>query len=115
MKKYMVLGALLISGVIFAQSIEPKYEVVQQMVKAAYYYDNGQLQQEGFYKDGKLHGKWVAYDVNGNKKSLGEYKDGEKTGKWFFWNDKVLTEVDYSDSRVAQVKNWMPDALANRN
>lgn len=114
MKKYMILGAMLISGVIFANK-EPKHEVVGDMVKSTYYYDNGQVSQEGFYKDGKVHGQWIAYDQNGNKKAIGEYNEGVKTGKWFFWNDKSLSEVDYSDSRVASVKNWKEEAIVNRN
>ena len=83
MKKYMIIGAALISGMVFAQK-EPKLEVVGNMVKATYYFDNGQIQQEGFFKDGKLEGKWVAFDANGIKKSIGEYSNGEKTGKWLF-------------------------------
>ena len=112
MKKYMTIGAVLISGMIFAQNKEPKLEALGGSVKATYYYDNGQIQQQGFFKNGKLEGKWVAYDINGNKKSIGEYKNGNKTGKWFFWNDVTLSEVDYSNSQITEVKNWKQcDAL----
>lgn len=115
MKKYIVSVAVLFSVVLHAQETQPKLEAVGQLVKATYYYDNGQIQQEGFFKEGKPEGKWAAFDVNGNKKSIGEYTEGAKTGKWFFWNDTVLSEVDYSDSRIAAVKNWKQDALVNRN
>jgi antitoxin component YwqK of YwqJK toxin-antitoxin module len=115
MKKYMIIGAVLISGMIFAQNIEPKLEAVGQKVKATYYFESGKVQQEGFFKDGKLEGTWIAYDANGNKKSIGEYSNGQKTGKWFFWNNETLSEVDYSQSRIASVKNWKQDALVNRN
>ncbi len=115
MKKILLTGALLISGVIFAQHTEPKNEIVGQMVKSTYYYANGKVSQEGFYKDGKVHGKWISYDESGNKTAIGEYTDGAKTGKWFFWNDGALSEVDYSDSRVASVKNWKEEAIVNRN
>ena len=59
----MIIGAVLISGMMFAQK-EPKLEVVGNLVKATYYHDNGQIQQEGFFKDGKLEGKrpFVASD-----------------------------------------------------
>ena len=73
------------------------------------------MQQQGYFKDGKLEGQWIAFDENGNKTSIGEYVDGQKTGKWFFWNNKSLNEVDYSDSRVASVKSWKQDAIVNRN
>ncbi|MCV9928036.1 membrane-binding protein [Flavobacterium sp. LS1R49] len=115
MKKCVILVAILFSGILVAQEAKPVLEAVGQKVKATYYYENGKVQQEGFFKDGKLDGVWVAFDENGNKKSTGLYANGEKTGKWFFWNGTNLSEVDYSDSRVASVKNWKQDALANRN
>jgi antitoxin component YwqK of YwqJK toxin-antitoxin module len=114
MKKYIVIGAMLISGMIFAQnSVKPKLEAVGNLVKATYVYDNGQVKQEGFYKNGKLQGQWVSYDVNGNKTAVAEYNKGQKVGKWFFWNDAVLSEVDYSDNRVASVKNWKQETVVN--
>lgn len=115
MKKYMIVCAFLITSSLFAQNIKPKHEAVGDMVKSTYYYDNGKVSQEGFYKDGKVHGKWIAYDESGNKKSIGEYNNGIKTGKWFFWNENNLSEVDYSNSRVATVQNWKQDAVVNRN
>lgn len=111
MKKIMILGALAISALTFAQTAKPVLEQEGNLVKATYYYDNGQIQQQGHFKDGKLEGSWVAFDSNGNKKSIGEYTNGEKTGKWFFWSDKSLSEVDYSKSRVSNVKSWKQDAL----
>ena len=112
MKKYMIIGTVLISSMLFAQAKQPKLEIVDNEVKATYYYDNGQIQQQGFFKNGKLEGKWVAYDNNGNKKSIGEYSNGNKIGKWFFWNDVMLSEVDYSNSKIIEVRNWKQESLA---
>jgi antitoxin component YwqK of YwqJK toxin-antitoxin module len=114
MKKVFILGALLISGLTFAQTTKPFLEQEGELVKATYYYENGKVQQQGYFKDGKICGQWVAFDQNGNKKSVGEYANGEKTGKWLFWNDKSLSEVDYSDSRVASVKTWTQQAIVNK-
>lgn len=111
----MMIGALLFSGVIFAQNIAPKHEIVGNLVKSTYYHENGNVSQEGCYKDGKVHGKWISYDQAGNKKAIGEYNNGIKTGKWFFWNNNMLSEVDYSESRVASVTHWKQDAIVNRN
>lgn len=115
MKKILILGALFISGLSFAQVAKPVLEQEGNLVKATYYYENGKIQQQGYFKDGKLDGQWIAYDINGNKASMAEYSNGQKTGKWFFWNDKSLSEVDYSSSRVASVKSWKQDAIVNRN
>ncbi len=115
MKKLLITAMLVVSGAVLAQEDHAKHEVVDQMVKSTFYHDNGQVQQEGFYKDGKVHGQWVSYDENGNKVAMGQYKDGMKTGKWFFWTGADLTEVDYSDSRIAQVKKWSQGAVVQVN
>jgi antitoxin component YwqK of YwqJK toxin-antitoxin module len=115
MKKLLILGTMLISGFTFAQVSKPILEQEGHLVKATYYYDNGQIQQQGHFKDGKVEGQWVSYDQQGNKKSLGEYDNGQKVGKWLFWNDKSLSEVDFAASRIASVKTWKQEALVNRN
>ncbi len=113
MKKIILIVALLVSGMFFAQEVKPKFEIVDNMVKATYYHDNGQIKQEGFYLDGKLHGKWISYTEAGVKQTIGEYENGAKVGKWFFWNDKSLSEVDFSKSKIDAVKKWSQDALVN--
>lgn len=116
MKKSVILAALLFSGILAAQEVNPELEAVGNSVKATYYYDNGRVQQEGFFKDGKLDGVWVSYDERGNKKAIGEYTDGVKTGKWIYFTDNNnLSEVAYVDNKVASVKNLQKNALANRN
>ncbi|RXR20745.1 membrane-binding protein [Flavobacterium amnicola] len=112
MKNFLLACAFLMTGVVVAQGIEPTYEVQGNLVKATYYHDNGKVKQEGFYKDGKVHGKWISYAENGKKLSLGEYKNGQKSGKWFFWDAATLSEVDYSDSRVATVSKWEKGMVA---
>lgn len=106
---------LIIAGMCFfgfaVQAQTEQHEVVDQMVKSTFYYEDGTIKQSGFYKDGKVHGQWVSYDENGRKLALGQYNDGKKVGKWFFWSAENLTEVDYSDARIAQVKQWTNSAL----
>ena len=53
----------------------------------------------------------MAYNEDGTKQSIGEYNKGLKTGKWFFWSESTLNEVDFSDSRIAEVKKWSKDVL----
>lgn len=110
MKNHILLLALVFSSAMYSQSV-PMLEQYGNMVKATYYNEDGKIQQQGFFKDGKLEGQWVSYDQQGNKKAVAEYDAGAKTGQWVFWNDRSLTEVAYSDSRVASVKTWKEDAL----
>lgn len=113
MKNIIVAFVLLLSGVVSAQQIEPKLEIIDNKVKATYYHENGAVKQQGFYLDGKLHGNWFSYSENGEKQSMGEYYKGVKTGKWFFWTKNTLKEVDYSDNRIAALKNWSNEVIAN--
>ena len=115
MKKCIILVAILFSGILVAQEVNPQLEAVGNKVKATYYYENGRVQQEGFFKDGKLDGVWVSYDEKGNKVAVGEYTNGLKTGKWMFFNEKSLCEVAYDNSKISSVKNLQRNALANRN
>ncbi|MFV5700361.1 toxin-antitoxin system YwqK family antitoxin [Flavobacterium sp. XS2P12] len=119
MKKCIILVAILFSGIIFAQKGEPVLEPFGKKVKATYFFENGQVQQEGFFENGKLEGVWVSFDEKGNKTSSGEYQNGRKTGKWFFWSEKSdngfsnLSEVDYSNNRIASVKNWKQEVVVS--
>jgi antitoxin component YwqK of YwqJK toxin-antitoxin module len=113
MKKYVILVAILFSEIVFAQETNPTLEIVGQKVKATYHFENGKVQQEGFFKNGKLDGVWTSYDTNGNKKAIGNYDKGVKTGKWFFWNGSNLSEVDYSNSKIASIKKWKRDTMVN--
>ena len=94
-----------------AQKNDLKKEFIKtgDLIEATFYYENGQVAQKGFYKDGKLHGEWIAYDQNGEKKAIGKYAEGIKTGKWFFWSGEELSEVDFQDSRIASVNKYKID------
>ena len=113
MKKYIILTALLFSGIAFAQENDPKLEAIGELVRTTYYFENGKVQQEGFFKNGKLEGIWISFDINGNKLSVANYENGEKTGKWLFCFFNKLNEVEYSNSRIASIKTWKQDALVN--
>jgi antitoxin component YwqK of YwqJK toxin-antitoxin module len=113
MKKYVIIGAVLFTGMIFAQEPKPQLEAVGNKVKVTYFHENGKVQQEGYYKNGKLEGKWVSYDAEGNKLAIAEYKKGEKVGKWFFWKESTLSEVDYSNNQIASIKNWKKETIVN--
>ena len=119
MKKCIFLVAILFSGIIFAQDVKPVLEAFGTKLKATYFFENGKVQQEGFFENGKLEGTWISYDQKGNKTSSGEYRNGVKTGKWLFWSQNTdnrfttLTEVDYSNNRIASIKNWKRESIAN--
>jgi len=115
-KSMLVIAALLVGSVVSAQDVKPSFEKQGELIKGTFYYEDGSVRQEGTYKDGKLHGKWVSYDQNGKKIALANYEEGNKSGKWFFWNSDKLTEVDYNDNQIADVTSYKnTSSIVSRN
>ncbi|WP_445159330.1 toxin-antitoxin system YwqK family antitoxin [Mesohalobacter salilacus] len=106
MRTMMIIAACLFGGMLFAQESNVEYFKKGDLVKGIFYYDNGVIQQEGTYKNGKLHGQWIAYDRDGKKNAVAYYHKGQKTGKWFFWQKDKLVEVDYNYNDIANVKTY---------
>ena len=69
------------------------------------YYANGQIKEEGNYKDGKKDGLWKYWDENGKLRYEKNYKDGERDGLWKEWfkNGQLTAESNYKDG--------LPDGL----
>jgi antitoxin component YwqK of YwqJK toxin-antitoxin module len=112
MKKFIFIGMIMMANVIFAQT-EPQLEIVGQLVKATYYNDNGSVAQQGYFKDGKLEGKWVSYNQDGTVKDVAEFSNGMKVGKWISYNnDVVVNEVVYNDNQIVSVTNYDKNYLA---
>jgi antitoxin component YwqK of YwqJK toxin-antitoxin module len=106
MRTMMIIAACLFGGILFAQEANVEYAKQGDLIKGVFYYDNGVIQQEGTYKNGKLHGQWISYDRNGKKSAVAYYHKGDKTGKWFFWKENKLIEVDYDNKKIAQVTKY---------
>lgn len=103
MKTLAILTAFILSVGLNAQDIEPKFEKEGNTIKATYFHDNGKVAQIGYFVQGKLHGKWKMYNKEGEKIAMGRYTDGKRTGKWLFWQGDVLKQVNYTDSKIAEV------------
>jgi antitoxin component YwqK of YwqJK toxin-antitoxin module len=74
--------------------------------KVVYYNEAGNILQEGFIKNKKLHGEWASFYKDGRKAVSGQYDKGKKVGKWFFWNQGKIREVDFVDNNVVKVLDW---------
>lgn len=98
----------LMSFTLFAQNENNlvKKENVDDLEKVTIFYDNGEIHQVGYILNDKLHGEWESFDREGNKIAKATYKNGNKVGKWFFWNEGVLSEVDYKNNKIIQVNTW---------
>ena len=109
MKKILVIACLFIASMMQAQEKAPTYEAVGDQVKATYYYEDGSVFRQGFFKDQKLTGLWTQFDQKGNKVMVGHYKAGKKVGTWFQWKGNVLRQINYDNNKIASVSNWRED------
>ena len=98
----------LMSFTLFAQTENDlvKTEKIGDLEKVTIFYDSGEIHQLGFIKNKKLHGEWKSFDKEGNKIAKANYENGNKVGKWFFWNDGILSEVDYNNNKIVKVNTW---------
>ena len=65
------------------------------------YYENGNLESEGNFKDGKLNGLSKVYYENGNLKREDNYKDDKLEGlyKGYYENGDLKSEDNYKDDK----------------
>jgi antitoxin component YwqK of YwqJK toxin-antitoxin module len=65
-----------------------------------FYYENGQVAAAGEYKDDQPEGMWVWSHRNGQKATVGQYEAGRQIGEWRWWNDDgtLASQKDYSET-----------------
>ena len=84
-----------------------KFVLVDGLIEATLYHDNGAIAQTGFYtQENKLQGEWISYDANGKKLAVAEYDNGNKVGTWKFYQGDTMKEVTYTNSKIAKVSTW---------
>ena len=98
---FIVIVSLAFTG--YSQDNEPTFTKVDDMVKVTYYYDNGDVKTEGFFKDKKLTGQWITYDTTGKRIQLANYKDGKKVGTWLIWTKDGIREINYVNNKLISV------------
>ncbi|HIB47132.1 MAG TPA: nicotinic acid mononucleotide adenyltransferase [Flavobacteriaceae bacterium] len=116
MKKIITILVIgLVANVAMAQTckktcskeVKDKYVLVDNLIEATLYHDNGAIAQTGHYtKDNQLQGEWVSYDANGKKLAVAQYENGAKVGTWKFYQGDTMKEVTYADSKIAKVSTW---------
>ncbi len=100
----LVLSA---QNVVATETPKPVYEVEDGLVKVTNFYETGEIREQGFYDaEKKLTGEWVQFDKNGKKTIVANYYKGAKVGKWLVWQGDKLLQLDYEQSRIANVSEW---------
>ncbi|QIE59698.1 nicotinic acid mononucleotide adenyltransferase [Rasiella rasia] len=90
-----------------SKDVKDKYVLVDGLIQATLYHDNGVVAQKGFYnQENKLQGEWISFDRLGNKTAVAQYNNGNKVGTWKFYQGDTMKEVTYANSKVAKVSTW---------
>ena len=75
-----------------------EYKDMKRDGKWIYYYENGNVWSEGFFRLGKSDGKRITYHENGKVFYEGYYDLDRRVGTWKFYDDKgkLQKTVDYN-------------------
>jgi antitoxin component YwqK of YwqJK toxin-antitoxin module len=73
--------------------------------------ENGTMESQVQYKEGKLHGKMtVYYDDGKTRRMTGRYKNGKKSGRWRQFNAdgsyKIIVEYNDCGQKHGSLKAW---------
>jgi antitoxin component YwqK of YwqJK toxin-antitoxin module len=72
-----------------------------------YFYPDGPIESQGYFKDDVVNGNWYWYYPSGKLRASGSYLNGKKNGKWTAYDEygKVIFEhVFRNDIEVAGIK-----------
>ena len=67
----------------------------QTLVKKREYYETGEVEEESYYVNGTLEGKYTEYYKNGKIEEEGTFKDGELDGKFTEYYETGELEEEY--------------------
>ncbi|MCL4732063.1 MAG: hypothetical protein KJ044_16720, partial [Planctomycetes bacterium] len=92
-----------------AKAAEGKYHDGKKEGRWRWYYETGQLREEGLLAQDVRWKTWTSYHPNGKKRQEGDYDAGKRTGKWTWWyaNTKKREESGYKDDkRDGRFQQW---------
>lgn len=103
MKKLIAICIFLVASIGYSQDIQPTFSAEGDLVKATYYYNNGTISTQGYFKNKQLTGEWTRFDIDGNKTEQAYYEAGKKVGTWLVYSNESIKEITYKNNVVAQV------------
>lgn len=70
------------------------------------WFENGQLQEEGNYKEGWRSGLWRHYHENGQLAAEGAYRLGLRNSRWKYWDADGKTEGSRQGTFRAEIQEY---------
>ena len=73
--------------------------------KKTNYYENGQIESEGFIKDGMKQGEWIYFEQNGDTLQILNYLLDSLNGKSFYYENNKLKSVETYKNGIEHGEN----------
>ncbi|MGB0882719.1 MAG: toxin-antitoxin system YwqK family antitoxin [Vicingaceae bacterium] len=71
-----------------------------------FYYPTTEIMEQGNFKGGLKHGKWVRWSEKGNKLAEANYIKGKKDGEWLIWDERGIKRYEMNYKNGAKVGTW---------
>ncbi len=72
-----------------------------------FYHSTNEIMEQGNFRDGVKHGKWVRWSIGGNKLAEANYNKGKKQGKWLIWDERGTKRYEMFYANGAKTGTWM--------
>ena len=72
-----------------------------------FYYPTTEIMEQGSFKSGLKHGKWVRWSVKGNKLAEASYSKGKKDGAWLIWDELGIKRYEMYYTNGVKTGTWM--------
>jgi len=72
-----------------------------------FYYPSTEIMEQGNFREGNKHGKWVRWSVKGNKLAEANYNKGKKDGKWLIWDERGVKRYEMHYTSGSKTGTWI--------
>ncbi len=71
------------------------------------YYENGQLNSKGKFKEGEKFGEWIQYWEDGKTRYKGSFENGIKIGEWIEYDKEgnVIIKGNYTNGQIVSYRS----------
>ena len=71
-----------------------------------FYYPTSEIMEQGNFKAGLKHGKWVRWSEKGDKLAEAYYVKGKKDGEWLIWDERGVKRYEMNYKNGVKVGTW---------
>ena len=99
MKKLFLVMFMLMSNYLFSQTTLYTDNDGDGVIEYTLIRNNGSIEEEGYYLNGKMVGTWTSYYTNGVINIRANFKNGLRHGSWTIYEEsgKIKFEIIYKD------------------